>query len=95
MLKDLCFEVIQTYPNKCSSNSSQHKQTIITLEQFKKVVMHFIKQGGIEELSISGREPSLHPDLFEMVKFSKENRIKTLRNVKSEEYKYFKFCSSR
>lgn len=60
MLKDLCFEVIQTCPNKCkfcSSNSSQDKQTIITLEQFKKVVMHFIKQGGIEELSIGrGRE---------------------------------------
>ena len=81
MLKDLCFEVIQTCPNKCkfcSSNSSQDKQTIITLEQFKKVVMHFIKQGGIEELSISGGEPFLHPDLFEMVKFSKENGIKTV-----------------
>lgn len=81
MLKDLCFEVIQTCPNKCkfcSSNSSQDKQTIITLEQFKKVVIHFIKQGGIEELSISGGEPFLHPDLFEMVKFSKENGIKTV-----------------
>ena len=51
MLKDLCFEIIQTCPNKCkfcSSNSSQDKQTIITLEQFKKTVMYFIKQGGIE-----------------------------------------------
>ena len=55
MLKDLCFEVIQTCPNKCkfcSSNSSQDKQTIITLEKFKQTVMHFINQGGIEELSI-------------------------------------------
>lgn len=81
MLKDLCFEVIQTCPNKCkfcSSNSSQDKQTIITLEQFKKTVRHFIKQGGIEELSISGGEPFLHPDLFEMVKFSKDNGIRTV-----------------
>lgn len=81
MLKDLCFEVIQTCPNKCkfcSSSSSQDKQTIITLEQFKKTVMHFIKQGGIEELSISGGEPFLHPDLFEMVKFSKDNGIRTV-----------------
>lgn len=81
MLKDLCFEVIQTCPNKCkfcSSNSSQDKQTIITLEQFKKTVMHFIKQGGIEELSISGGEPFLHPDLFEMVKFCKDNGIRTV-----------------
>lgn len=81
MLKDLCFEVIQTCPNKCkfcSSNSSQDKQTIITLEQFKKTVTHFIKQDGIEELSISGGEPFLHPDLFEMVKFSKDNGIRTV-----------------
>lgn len=81
MLKDLCFEVIQTCPNRCkfcSSNSSQDKQTIITLEQFKKTVMYFIKQGGIEELSISGGEPFLHPDLFEMVKLCKNNGIKTV-----------------
>ena len=56
MLKDLCFEVIQTCPNNCkfcSSNSSQDKQTIITLEKFKQTVLYFINQGGIEELSIS------------------------------------------
>lgn len=81
MLKDLCFEVIQTCPNKCkfcSSNSSQDKKTIITLEQFKKTIMHFINQGGIEEVSISGGEPFLHPDLFEMVKFCKDNGIRTV-----------------
>ena len=41
MLKDLCFEVIQTCPNKCkfcSSNSSKDKKTIITLEKlFEKI----------------------------------------------------------
>lgn len=81
MLKDLCFEVIQTCPNKCkfcSSNSSQEKTTIISLEQFKRTVMHFINQSGIEEISISGGEPFLHPDLFGMVKFCKENGIRTV-----------------
>ncbi len=81
MLKDLCFEVIQTCPNKCkfcSSNSSQEKQTIVTLEQFKKTIMYFIKQGGIEEISISGGEPFLHPNLFEMIKFCKKNGIRTV-----------------
>ena len=81
ILKDLCFEIIQTCPNNCkfcSSNSSPDKKTIITLEQFKRVVMHFIKQGGIEEISISGGEPFLHPDLFEMVKFCKDNGIRTV-----------------
>ncbi len=91
MLKDLCFEVIQTCPNKCkfcSSNASIEKKKIITLEQFKRTINHFIKQGGIEELSISGGEPFLHPDLFEMVKFSKENGIRTVvftSGIKEEE----------
>ena len=81
MLKDLCFEVIQTCPNKCkfcSSNSSQDRKTIITLEKFKQTVMYFINQGGIEEISISGGEPFLHPDLFEMVQFCKKNEIRTV-----------------
>ena len=81
MLKDLCFEVIQTCPNKCqfcSSNSSQEKKTTITLEDFKRMVTHFMENGGIEEISISGGEPFLHPDLFEMVKFCKEQEIRTV-----------------
>ena len=81
MLKDLCFEVIQTCPNECkfcSSNSSKDKKTIITLEDFKRTVMHFINQGGIEEISISGGEPFLHPELFEMIKFCKDNGIRTV-----------------
>lgn len=81
MLKDLCFEIIQTCPNHCqfcSSNSSKNEQTIITLEQYKKTIMHFIKQGGIEEISLSGGEPFLHPDLMEMVKLNKDNKIRTV-----------------
>ena len=81
MLKDLCFEIIQKCPNKCkfcSSNSSQDKTLIVTIEQFKKTINHLIKQGGIEEISISGVEPFLHPNLFEMVKFCKDNGIRTV-----------------
>ena len=81
MLKDLCFEIIQTCPNHCqfcSSNSSKNEPTIITLEQYKKTIMHFIKQGGIEEISLSGGEPFLHPDLMEMVKLNKDNKIRTV-----------------
>ena len=81
MLKDLCFEIIQTCPNKCkfcSSNSSKEQKTIITSEEFKKTVKYFITHGGIGEISISGGEPFLHPDLFEMIKFCKDNGIKTV-----------------
>ena len=81
MLKDLCFEVIQTCPNKCkfcSSNSSKEKKTIITLEQFKKTINYFIKNGGIGEISISGGEPFLHPDFFKMIEFCKNNGLRTV-----------------
>lgn len=81
MLKDLCFEIIQTCPNECkfcSSNSSKDKRTIISLEQFKKTITYFINNGGIEEVSISGGEPFFHPDLFEMIKFCKECGIRTV-----------------
>lgn len=81
MLKDLCFEIIQTCPNECkfcSSNSSKNAQTIVTLENFKKTVNYFMKQGRIGEISISGGEPFLHPDLFEMVRFCKELGIRTV-----------------
>lgn len=81
MLKDLCFEVIQTCPNECkfcSSNSSKEKNTIITLEQFKKTITHFINHGGIGEVSISGGEPFLHPELFKMIEFCKNNELRTV-----------------
>ena len=81
MLEDLCFEIIQTCPSKCmfcSSNSSKNTNTIIKLEDFKRTVMHFINHGGIREISISGGEPFLHPDLFEIIKFCKGQGIRTV-----------------
>ena len=78
MLKDLCFEIIQTCPNKCkfcSSNSSEEKNTIIELEKFKETVNYFINKSGIEEISISGGEPFLHPNLFEMIIYCKSKGI--------------------
>ena len=81
MLKDLCFEVIHTCPNNCkfcSSNSSIGATKIISLDVFKRTINHFIKNGGIEEISISGGEPFLHPDLMEMVRFCKNLNIRTV-----------------
>ena len=81
MLKDLCFEVIHTCPNNCkfcSSNSSIGATKIISLDDFKRTVNHFMKNGGIEEISISGGEPFLHPDLMEMVRFCKSLNIRTV-----------------
>lgn len=81
MVKDLCFEIIQMCPNNCmfcSSNSGIEKQQIIKFTDFKKVIDYFDSKGGIKELSLSGGEPFLHPDLFEFVKYAKEKNIKVV-----------------
>ncbi len=81
MIKDLCFEIIQKCPNNClfcSSCSSIDKENIIDLSVFKKTIDHLIKLGGIKEISISGGEPFLHPDLFEMIKYCKDKGIKVI-----------------
>lgn len=81
MVKDLCFEIIDKCPNKCkfcSSNSCYEKNTIVSFDDFKRVIDYFISQGGIEELSLSGGEPFLHPDILKMVEYSKNYGIKTV-----------------
>lgn len=81
MVKDLCFEIIESCPNQCkfcSSNSCIDKDKIIELNDFKRVIDYFMDTGGIEELSLSGGEPFMHPNLIHMVKYAKENNIKTV-----------------
>ena len=81
MVKDLCFEVIEKCLNNCkfcSSNSDCNKSRIISFDDFKRVIDYFMKNGGIEELSISGGEPFLHPDLVNMVSYAKSLGIRTV-----------------
>lgn len=81
MLKDLCFEIIQTCPNNClfcSSCSGIDKKQIISYELFKKTIDYFMKIGGIEEISISGGEPLLHPDIFRIIRYCKSKNIRTV-----------------
>lgn len=81
MVKDLCFEIIETCLNNCifcSSNSSCNKSRIIGFKDFKRTIDHFISNGGIEELSLSGGEPFLHPDLIKFVDYSRSHGIRTV-----------------
>ena len=81
MVKDLCFEIIEACPNECkfcSSNSCINKKQIISFEDFKRVIDYFMGEGGIEELSLSGGEPFLHPDLVKMVSYAKTFGIRTV-----------------
>lgn len=80
MIKDLCFEVIETCPNNClfcSSCSSITKNKMIDIDLFKRTIDYLIKKGGIEEISLSGGEPLLHPNIFEMIKYCKEKKYQS------------------
>ena len=80
MIKDLCFEIIEKCPNNClfcSSESNMQKSRIIDFQTFKKTVDYFMSQGGIEEISLSGGEPMLHPDIYKMVEYCSGLGIKT------------------
>ena len=81
MIKDLCFEIIETCPNNClfcSSCSLISKTKIIDFELFKKTIDYLISKGGIEEISLSGGEPLLHPNIFEMIKYCKDRNIRVV-----------------
>ena len=81
MVKDLCFEIIQTCPNNCrfcSSCAGMDKDTMIDYETFISVINHFMKIGGIQEISFSGGEPFLHPNLFDMIKYCKDLGIRVV-----------------
>ena len=81
MVKDLCFEIIEKCLNNClfcSSNSNCNKTQIIRYEDFKRTIDYFMVNGGIEELSLSGGEPFLHPELIKMVDYSKSLGIRTV-----------------
>ena len=81
VIQDLCFEIIWQCLNECkfcSSSSCYSRNTIVSLEDFKRVLNYFLNQGGIAELSLSGGEPLLHPDLLEMISYSKTLGIRTI-----------------
>lgn len=79
-IKDLCFEIIQQCPNNClfcSSQSDMNGCKIVDLETFKKTIEYFINQGGIDEISFSGGEPMLHPNIYDMIEYCSTLGIKT------------------
>lgn len=81
MLKDLCFEILRSCPNNClfcSSNASYGCSEIIEFDLFKKTLEYITEKYGVEEISLSGGEPFLHPDIMEIVSLCKSKGIRTI-----------------
>ena len=80
MIKDLCFEIIQKCPNNCifcSSKSNYKQNNIIDFETIKRTIDFFMANGGIQEISLSGGEPLLHPNIIDIVKYCHDLSIYT------------------
>lgn len=81
MIQDLCFEIIKRCVNNCkfcSSCSTIEGSNIIDYGSFKKTIEYIVKSEGLSEVSISGGEPMLHPQLTDMIKLCKSHNIKTI-----------------
>lgn len=81
MLKDLCFEILRSCPNNClfcSSNASFSCSEIIEFDLFKRTLEYIESKYGIEEISLSGGEPFLHPNLIEIVELCKSKNLRTV-----------------
>lgn len=80
MIKDLCFEIIQKCPNNCifcSSNSDFQKNNIIDFPTIKRTIDFFMANGGIKEISLSGGEPLLHPNIMRIISYCHSLNIYT------------------
>ena len=80
IVKDLCFEIVQKCPNNClfcSSNSNMAKSCFIPFDIFKNTILHILAQAEIKEISLSGGEPLLHPQLHQMIALCSDLGIKT------------------
>ncbi|MFO7710529.1 MAG: radical SAM protein [Candidatus Woesearchaeota archaeon] len=70
--------IIRDCNNRCIMcghwQDPKRKEKIITLENFKRLV-NDLKELGIKKVRITGGEPLLHPDLFEMIRSVKEQDL--------------------
>lgn len=81
MIKDLCFEVTQKCLNNCvfcSSRSSEREEVFIKFDVFKRTIDFFMANGGIGEISFSGGEPLLHPNILDMIEYCSNLNIRTV-----------------
>lgn len=79
-LKEVCLEISDICTMECMHCSGSCKLTsknMLSLVDVKRIIGDFTRMGG-KILEISGGEPLMHPDLFEIVAYAKMNRLETV-----------------
>lgn len=81
VVKDLGFEIIKNCHDNCficAPNSSVSCSDVVDIALFKKTIDYLSEKYHIEQISLFGGEPFLHPDLVEMVEYCKSKSIRTV-----------------
>lgn len=76
-LKDLPVEIIQKCNNRCIFCSSKSEKGSLNIIPYSKLeeIIDFAHQCNVEEFSLSGGEPLLHPDIFAILNRCNEYRL--------------------
>lgn len=64
---------------KCFTFNRKNTKYYITVDETKKIINEIIKQsGGVQLINISGGEPTLHPNLFEIIATCRQEGIEII-----------------
>lgn len=77
--KKLTFEITKKCFNKCiycsAYVSEENAKKVLSVSEAKHIIDQFVQLGG-QELNISGGEPLLHPDWFDIATYATNKRLK-------------------
>ena len=97
-LVDVCIEILQKCPHKCiycSSNSTPTSEPILPLDKILEII-DFGLLHDVQNISLSGGEPMLHPDIIEIIKYLNEKCSKyyiyTSGNYSAEILELLNYC---
>jgi len=79
-LKEVCLEIIDICPLECvqcSGSCDLTSEEMLSLFEVKRIINEFADMNG-RILEISGGEPLMHPNLFEIVRHAKMNQLETV-----------------
>lgn len=72
------------------------KIKLLSFDEIKFIINQWCKYGPLESIRFSGGEPTLHPDIIEIVKYAKASKIKNIAistNGSNTQELYFKLIS--
>ena len=76
-----------------AKNTEYSPDSTMTLEKAKKII-DFCKEGNINHIILIGGEPTVYPDLFEVIKYAKDNGITSSLVTNGIKLKKLEYCKN-